>query len=102
MRITAILATNLELTDAIRDYVQTKLGMLEKFCEKYSPCDVHVELGKTSEHHNKGKIWQAEYTMSLPGTTLRVEATEEDLYVAIDRAKDNLKQQLVEYKERNT
>lgn len=100
MRITEVFANYIDLTDAIREYVETKLGMLEKFCEGYSPCDVRVEVGKTSEHHNKGKIWRAEYTMTIPGTTLRAEAIEEDLYAAIDKAKDNLKQQLIEFKDR--
>lgn len=101
MRITEMFGKYIELTDAIRSYTETKLGMLEKFCEGYSPCDVRVEVGKTSEHHNKGKIWRAEYTLTIPGTSLRAEATEEDLYAAIDRAKDLLKEQLLEYKKRD-
>ncbi len=84
MRITEITSTNLELTDAIRSYVETKLASLDKFCERYSPCDVAVEVGKTSEHHNKGKIFRAEYTMTIPGTSLRAEAVEEDLYAGIE------------------
>lgn len=101
MRITELSGNYIELTDAIRQYVENKIGMLEKFCEGYSPCDVRVEVGKTSEHHNKGKIWRAEYTLTLPGGTLRAEALEEDLYAAIDRAKDVLKQQLLEFKKRD-
>lgn len=100
MRITEVLATYMEMTDAIRDYVEKKVGSLEKFCENYSPCDVRVEVGKTSDHHQKGKIWRAEYTMTIPGASLRAESLEEDLYAAIDAAKDDLKRQLVEYKEK--
>lgn len=102
MRITEITATNLELTQAIRNYVETKLSSLEKLCERYSPCDVAAEVGKISEHHNKGKIFRAEFNMSIPGATLRAEVVEEDLYAAIDLAKDDLKRQLVEHKERLT
>lgn len=101
MRITALLATHMEMTDAIREYVETKLASLEKFCAHYSPCDVHVEVGKTSEHHKNGNIWRAEYTLTLPGASLRAEAVEDDLYAAIDRAKDTLKQQLLDHKERS-
>lgn len=90
----------MDMTDAIRDYVEKKIGSLEKLCEGYSPCDVRVEVGKTSEHHQKGKIWRAELMMSIPGASLRAEAVEEDLYAAIDRAKDDLKRQLVEHKEK--
>lgn len=100
MRITDLLGTYIDVTDAIRNYVETKVGSLEKLCEGYSPCDVHIEVGKTGEHHNKGKIWRAEFTMAIPGTTLRAESLEEDLYAAIDEAKDDLKRQLVAFKEK--
>ncbi|MBI1907939.1 ribosome-associated translation inhibitor RaiA [Candidatus Uhrbacteria bacterium] len=102
MRITEIIGTNMEVTEAIRAYVEQKLQSLEKFCERYNPCDVSADVGKTSEHHNKGKIFRAEFTMSIPGTTLRAESVEEDLYAAIDVAKDDLKRQLIERKERMT
>lgn len=100
MRIIEMLGSYIDLTDAIRDYVEKKLGSLERLCDGYSPCDVRVEVGKTSDHHNKGKIWRAEYTMTIPGASLRAESLEEDLYAAIDNAKDDLRRQLVEYKEK--
>lgn len=100
MRITEIFGANMELTDAIRNYVEEKLMSLEKFCEHYSPCDVRVEVGKTSEHHNKGKIFRAEFSLNIPNKNIRVEALEEDLYAAIDVAKDQLKKQLIDHKER--
>jgi putative sigma-54 modulation protein len=99
MRITKIMGTNLELTDAIRDYVEEKTMSLEKFCEDVSPCDLAVEVGKTSERHQKGDIWRCELMLTLPGKTLRTERVTDDLYSAIDTAKDDLKRQLVEYKE---
>ncbi len=100
MNILATLATHIEMTDAIRNYVQEKLMSLEKFCERYQPCEISSEVGKTSEHHQKGKIFRAEFMITIPGTTLRAEAIEEDLYAAIDIAKDELKRQLIEHKER--
>ncbi len=100
MRIVEILATSMEMTDAIRVHVEEKLGSLEKFCENYSPCDVRAEVGKTSEHHQKGKIWRAEFTVTIPGASLRAESIEEDLYAAIDAAKDDLKRQLIAFKEK--
>lgn len=100
MRITEVLATYMDMTDAIRGYVEDKVGSLEKFCENYSPCDVRVEVGKTSEHHQKGKVWRAEIMMTIPGASLRAESVEEDLYAAIDAAKDDLKRQLIDFKEK--
>ena len=100
MRIVEILATSMEMTDAVRVHVEEKLGSLEKFCENYSPCDVRAEVGKTSEHHQKGKIWRAEFTVTIPGASLRAESVEEDLFAAIDAAKDDLKRQLIAFKEK--
>ena len=91
----------MELTDPIRAYVEEKLLGLSKFTSHFEPvatCD--VEVGKTSDHHNKGKFFKAEINMNIPGDLLRVAVVEEDLYAAIDKAKDELKRQLVERKEK--
>ncbi len=90
----------MELTEAIKMYVEKKLGSLERLCEKYSPCDVAVEVGKTTNHHAKGDVWLAEFTMTIPGEVLRATCEKDDLYAAIDVAKDELKRQLVDRKER--
>jgi len=100
MRIIEIKAKNIELTEAIRSYVEERVMTLEKLCEKYSPCDVRAEVRKDSNHHQKGEIYTAELNMTLPGGVLRAESTKEDLYAAIDEAKDDLKRQLVDRKER--
>ncbi len=100
MNILETLATHMEMTEAISNYVHEKLMSLEKFCERYSTCEVSAEVGKTSEHHQKGKIFRAEFMMTIPGVTLRAEAIEEDLYAAIDAAKDDLKRQLIAHKEK--
>lgn len=100
MRITEIKATNIDLTEAIKQYVDKRLGALDKLSEKYSPCDVMVEVGKTSLHHQKGQVFFAEFNLTIPGTKLRATSTQEDLYAAIDDAKDELKRQLVDRKER--
>ena len=98
MRITEIHGMNIELTDAIRTHIEEKIGSLEKMCAQYSPCDVAVEVGKTTNGQQKGDIWKAEMTMTIPGHSLRVERVTDDLYAAIDFAKDALKQQLAEIK----
>lgn len=98
MRITEIQGMNIELTPALRTYVEEKMGSLEKMCASYSPCDIAVEIGKTTNGQQKGNIWKAEFTLTIPGHALRVERITDDLYAAIDLAKDALKQQLVEVK----
>ena len=98
MRITEIRGMNMELTDALHEFVTRKLQALEKMCEHYSPCDVAVEVGKTTNGQQKGDIWKAEFRMTIPGHTFHVERITDDLYAAIDLAKDELKRQLADYK----
>jgi putative sigma-54 modulation protein len=100
MRITEIKATNIDLTPAIKEYVEKRLSTLVNLCEKYSPADVVAEVGKNSQHHQKGEVFFAEFNLTIPGATLRATSTQEDLYAAIDDAKDELKRQLVDRKER--
>jgi putative sigma-54 modulation protein len=100
MRITGIQAKNVEMTDAIKTYVEEKVMTLSKFTERYSPCDLAIELILNTKHHNKGEIYTAHLNMSIPGELLRAECTAEDLYKAIDEAKDELKRQLIDRKER--
>ncbi len=100
MRITEIKGTNMDLTEAIKQYVDKRLCTLDKLTERYSPCDVMVEVGKTSQHHQKGKIFFAEFNLTLPGVNLRATSTKDDLYTAIDDAKVELRRQLVDRKDR--
>lgn len=98
MRIIDIRGLNIELTDALHAFVHEKLRALEKLCESYSPCDVSVEIGKITPAQHKGNIWRAELRMTIPGNSFHIERVTDDLYAAIDLAKDALKQQIVDYK----
>ncbi len=99
MRITNIHGTNIEMTEAIQKYTIEKIESLERFSKRFDPCDVAIEIGKTSDRHNKGDIFFAEITVSIPGDTLRTRVDKDDLYAAIDEAKDDVKRQFVEKKE---
>jgi putative sigma-54 modulation protein len=100
MRITQIQATNIELTEALRAFATEKVMSLERFAKRFDPCDVAIELGKTSERHQKGDVFFAEVTMSIPGDTIRARVEKDDLYAAIDEMKDDIRVQLVDRKEK--
>lgn len=100
MRIAELQGTNIELTDAIRKYVDDKLANIAKLTEKFEPCDIHAEVGKTQSGQQKGKIFRAEFNLTIPGVVLRAEAIRDDLYAAIDEASDDLKRQVKKYKEK--
>lgn len=96
-----IKATNLELTDAIRDYVNNKMSMLDKYFGDSRPLLCEFEVSLTTNHHLKGEIFRAEANLSLPGQLLRVTKTEKDLYKAIDKVKDHLAPMIVKYKDKS-
>ncbi|PLX20897.1 ribosomal subunit interface protein [Candidatus Parcubacteria bacterium] len=95
-----IKATKIDLTDSIRDYVQQKMDMLDKYLGTYDVVNCDVEVGVTTNHHQKGKIFKAETNIQLPGELLRVEKEAEDLYKAIDKVKDHMTRSIRRYKEK--
>jgi putative sigma-54 modulation protein len=89
-------AENMELTDAIASAIDEKLGSLDKYLESIgTPKELRVNVGKTTNHHNKGEVFKAEADLLIPGHTIHAEATETELYAAIDILKDELKNRLV-------
>ena len=100
MKINRIQATNMEMTDAIRNYVEEKLAKLEGKLERFGEAaSLEVEVGKTTHHHNKGEVFRCEIHVILPGKAIRVDETREDLYEAIVDARDKADRAIVDYKE---
>ena len=93
-----IKASNLELTNEIRDYIEEKMEYVEKFLSNIPivHCDFEVEL--TTNHHSKGEIYRAEVNLSVPGDLLRIEKTEKNIFKAIDKVKDHLARIAKKYK----
>ena len=89
----------MELTEAIKDYVNEKVGSLEKYFDGI--LEARVDVGIISHHHQKGDIFRAEVNLEVPQKhVLRAEAEREDLYAAINEAKDDLQLQLKKFKEK--
>lgn len=95
-----IKATKLELTDELRDYIEKKMNMLEKYLVNVQVinCDFEVEL--EAGKGNSGKIYRSEVNLEVPGELLRVEKNAEDLYKSVDKVKDHLDMVIKKYKEK--
>jgi ribosomal subunit interface protein len=88
-----IKTTTIELTEAIRDYTEKRLGSLEKFSGGIPT--VSVEIGKTTEHHKQGDFFSAKATLVTPlGKEYFATSEKDDLYVAIDDVREELRMQL--------
>lgn len=99
-----IKAINMELTASLREYVEKKVEMLEKFMSiPHAPQDqtAFIELEKlTGEHHKKGDVFRAVLQFDLGVQLLRVEKISQDMYKSIEKVKDEMERQLIRYKER--
>ncbi|WEK53875.1 MAG: ribosome-associated translation inhibitor RaiA [Candidatus Cohnella colombiensis] len=84
----------MEVTDALRDYVEKKLSRLERYFETPPQSDVNVTLSVTKGHQ------AVEVTIPLKGLLLRAEEKREDMYASIDFVVDKLERQIRKHKTR--
>ncbi|MFD1318727.1 ribosome hibernation-promoting factor, HPF/YfiA family [Loigolactobacillus zhaoyuanensis] len=84
---------NIEVTAAIRSYVEKRLGKLEKYFTNTAESNAHVNLKVYSD-----KTAKVEVTIPLPYLTLRAEETSPDLYASVDLVTDKLERQIRKFK----
>ena len=96
---------NLESSISLDSFVEKKYGALQKFIDilKYEDegktlAEVNVEVEKDSGHHRKGDIYLVKAQVVLPGRSIVAQAQEEDLFVAVVKARDELKMEIEKYK----
>ena len=85
---------HLDVSDALRKYVNEKMARLKRHFDHVS--NVHVVL--TSENKKK----KAEASVNLAGAQLFADAKNEDMYAAIDALVDKLDRQIIKHKEKLT
>jgi len=83
-----------ENTDAIKNYIQSKLSKLDKYFEEPE------EIEATVLTKSKGRDQAIEVTIPTKHFTLRNEESHEDLYAAIDKIVDKLERQIRKNKEK--
>jgi putative sigma-54 modulation protein len=90
---------NVEITDAIRSYVQEKIERaVSHFAQITSEVDVNLSVARNPRI---SASQSAEVTVYANGTVIRAEESSENLYASIDRVADKLARKLRKYKERN-
>ncbi len=93
-----ITGSQITLTDDIKDYVQRKMDVLEKYLGDIQVINCDVEVGKAVSKQHSGYIYRAEINLQVPGELLRVEKTEKDLRKAVDKVKDHIARSIKRYK----
>lgn len=93
-------ATHLEFTEAIKNYIQEKMDLTEKYLGEVEVINCDFEVEKVLPGQHKGEVFRAEVNLQVPHELLRIEKTEADLYKAIDKVKDHLELVIKKYKEK--
>ena len=89
---------NIEITDAIREYVQQKIEKaVNHFQNLTTEVDVHLSVARNPRISSSQA---AEVTIYANGIAIRAEERSENLYASIDLVADKIARQLRKYKER--
>ncbi|TCS83297.1 ribosome hibernation-promoting factor, HPF/YfiA family [Tepidibacillus fermentans] len=83
---------NIEVTEALREYVEKKVGRIEKYFDTPLTAPVYVTMKVVRDLHS------VEVTVQLPGVVLRGEEQNEDMYAAIDLVVEKLERQIRKHK----
>lgn len=85
---------HVDVTDALRSYVNDKMGRLERHFDNVTELHVVLSVEKLQQ--------KAEATVHLSGNKLHADAVDADMYAAIDALVDKLDRQVKKHKEKVT
>jgi putative sigma-54 modulation protein len=85
---------HVEITDALREYVQGKFSKLERHFDQINNVDVVLNVEKLQQ--------KAEAKIHLNGTDIFAISESTDMYAAIDALIDKLDRQVIKHKEKYT
>ncbi|MGD9679252.1 MAG: ribosome-associated translation inhibitor RaiA [Vulcanibacillus sp.] len=83
---------NIEITSALQEYVERKVGRIEKYFDTPPTSEVKVTMRVEKDVH------RVEVTIVLPSLVLRGEEENSDMYAAIDLVVEKLERQIKKYK----
>ncbi len=90
---------NLEITEPLRVYIESKLiTPLKKIVGDEERYILDIECERTTRHHRKGGVFRAEANFQMGKTRVRAEATAEDIRAAIDLVEEELKREVKKIK----
>ena len=99
-----LVGKNMELTEAIKEYVVKRVTNLEKLLTRIEGRDgkvlVNFEVGKSTNHHKTGFVFHADCLIKIDGKKFYGSADKEDLYEAVDSVKDSLYNEINKNKDR--
>jgi len=85
---------HVEVTAALRDYVNNKFSRLQRHYDQITNADVTLSVEKL--------VQKAEASIHISGANLFALSESDDMYAAIDVLTDKLDRQLIKYKEKHS
>ncbi|EKE85379.1 ribosome hibernation promoting factor [Idiomarina xiamenensis] len=83
---------HIDITEPLRDYVDTKFAKLERHFDHISNVHVILNVEKNTQ--------KAEATLHVSGGEIFANAEHDDMYAAIDGLIDKLDRQIIKHKEK--
>jgi putative sigma-54 modulation protein len=90
---------NFVISDRVRDYVEKKVGKLDRYLPEIDEARVEITQEKTKSSRDRNIV---QLTLRANGTILRAEERAEGIYAAIDTVVDKIHRQIVRYKDKRT
>ncbi|MDQ0228723.1 ribosome hibernation-promoting factor, HPF/YfiA family [Metabacillus niabensis] len=84
---------NIELTPALREYAEKKIGKLERYFDESVDAKVNINLKYYNDQDSK-----IEVTIPMTDLVLRAEEHNQDMYAAIDLVVNKLERQIRKHK----
>lgn len=89
---------NMDLNDKLRDYVEKKVGKLDRYLDILEEAKVDLTFAQTARSAHDRQV--AQITIRGKGVVLRAEDRTEDIYASVDQVLDKLTRQIERYKGR--
>ena len=101
MRVT-IRKKNIEITPALEVYLETKLlkplkRSLKGIIGSELPI-LDLEVGRSTRHHHKGKVYRVAASLIIGKINLRAEEESEDIRSACDLLEEDLEREILKFK----
>ena len=87
---------NIELTDSLEKFIQSKMAKLNKFFQ--ADAQLLVEIERETSHHRKGEVFFAEAIIVLAGKKLIAQAKGEDMGKKIAKIKEEMEIEIKKHK----
>lgn len=91
-----LFAKNMEVTDRINEYVNKKVGKLDRYLTDIE--DIRIDLSHVKSARSAADRHVAQLTIHGKGYILRTEESASDLFTAVDASLDKMQRQIERFK----